>query len=337
MLTLYEGRFVAPALASATPTRMDCSAFHAALASFRLSPLSAEITPTDIRFKTSLPEASLAFLAKSAAEESVPVIGRGRVSGSIEASSPRTPDSALIDQVSISGLQFATTVIPNTQSYRSLANDLGRALALPDFLSPEQQQLKAIEDTADALSRLSGASSPDVLAHIPAIDLKLLADQKLEQLGLPKLIGFGFGKQEILAYVPAARANSLASVILHLAVSIGDTYVSVRPSISFAALASFRSSQIGEGKKTPDQIMAFLEKQLAPVVTPLTSGNTEIKIPIPTNDVVPLDLTKRTTDARTGATIDVKSLTTAVTVSVPQRALLIDSDGLHLLAHVGLQ
>jgi hypothetical protein len=48
----------------------------------------------------------------------------------------------------------------------------------------------------------------------------------------------------------------------------------------------------------------------------------------------PLDLTKTINDDKTGAVIDVKATKTTISVSVPQKVLLIDPDGLHLLLHV---
>jgi hypothetical protein len=286
-LILHDGRFASPGITRTIPARLDCKDFHAVLSSFRTGRLVADISPSEIKFKTSITDAGGAFLARIGAQPEVPVIGQGRLSTvAIEAPSLRKPDEATIGQVAIGGLQFSSSIIPTIANFRRLANDIGNSLALPDFLSPEQQQLKAIQDSADALTKLSN-SAADVLVHIPATEVKFLTDQKLKELGIRKIIDFGFGKQEILAFIPASGTNSPVSLALHLAISIGDTYVSVRPSISFATLSSFSSAQVSSGKRTPEQLAEFLAVKLGPIAKPLTTLDTQIKIPIPTNNVYP--------------------------------------------------
>ena len=333
-LVLNEGHFAAAAQAKADASRLDCTSFHTALANFKTTSILTDISPSQIRFKTTVASANGAFLANIGGPVVLPVIGRGRLNATtFETVTTRNDDSATIDQVSISGLNYASTATPTVATFRTLANDIASSLALPDFLSPEQQQLKAIDETTEALNQLSG-SAADVLVNIPSVEIKFLTDKKLKDLGIPKLIDFGFGKQEILAFVPAPAANSPVSLVLHLALAVRDTYLSVRPSISFAALSALTSNQIGPGKRTPIEIASFLAKQLAPITTPLTTLDTQIKVPIPTSNVAPVDLTKTIHDDKTNAVIDVKATKTTIAVSVPRKALLIDSDGLHLIAHV---
>jgi hypothetical protein len=332
-LVLNEGHFAGTVLARTDASRLDCTSFHAALANFRTTSILTDISPSQVKFKTTVASANGVFLANIGGPALLPVIGRGRLTTAVETVTPRSDDSATIDHLSISGFTYTTSVPSTAATFRSLANDIGRSLALPDFLSPEQQQLKAIGETTEALNQLSG-SAADVLVHIPSAKIKLLTDKKLTELGIPKLIDFGFGQQEILAFVPAPALNSPVSLVLHLALAVGDTYLSVRPSISFAALSTLTSNQIGPGKRTPIEFASFLAKQLAPITTPLTTLDTQIKVPIPTSNVVPVDLSKTIHDDKTNAIIDVKASKTTIAVSVPRKALLIDSDGLHLLAHV---
>lgn len=334
ILTIHNGRFVSSAFARRAPTRIDCTTFHTVLTSIATGPLIAEISPSDIEFRSSIISARGAFLAKLGGEPSLPVIGRGRVSTTaIEASTSRASDDPEIDRMSVGGLQFISAAPPGVSNYRRLANDIGVTLALPDFLSPDQQQLKAIDDTSDALSKLSLTTS-DVLVHVPGTEINALIAQKLKEIGIPRLISFGFSKQEVLAFIPSPSVNSPVSLALHMAVSVGDTFVSIRPSVSFAPLSNFSSSQLGPGKKSLADIASYWTKKLSPILKPLTTLNTEIKIPIPTSDVEPVDLTKSITDPTTGITIDVKSTKTTISIAIPQKVLLIDPDGLHLLVHV---
>jgi hypothetical protein len=333
-LVLNEGHFAAAALSRTDASRLDCTKFHTALASFKTTPIQADISPTQVKFRTTVASANGAFLANIGHPVALPVIGRGRLTTTaIETVTTRGDDGSTIDEVSISGLKYASTGTPTVATFRSLANDIARSLALPDFLSPEQQQLTAIDKTTEALNQLSG-SAADVLVHIPSVEIKFLTDKKLKDMGIPKLIDFGFGKQEILAFVPAPATNSPVSLVLHLAIDVDDTYLSVRPSISFATLSALTSIQVGRGKRTPGEIGLFLARQLAPIITPLTTLDTQIKVPIPTNNIYPVDFTKTTHDDKTNAVIDVKATKAKIAVSVPRKALLIDPDGLHLLAHV---
>jgi hypothetical protein len=333
-LVLNEGHFASTALARTDTSRLDCTGFHTALSNFRTTTILTDISPSQIKFNTTVASANGAFLANIGGPVALPIIGRGRLtSTAVDTVTTRRDDSATIDQMSISGLNYVSTATPTAATFRTLANDIASSLALPDFLSPEQQQLKAIDETTEALNQLSG-SAADVLVNIPSVEIKFLTAKKLKDLGIPRLIDFGFGKQEILAFVPAPAANSPVSLVLHLALAVGDTYLSVRPSISFAALSGLTSNQLGPGKRTPMEIASFLGKQLAPITTPLTTLDTQIKVPIPTSNVAPVDLTKTIHDDKTNAVIDVKATKTTIAVSVPRKALLIDSDGLHLLAHV---
>jgi hypothetical protein len=333
-LVINSGRFASAALVRPSATRLDCTGFHAVLATVTTGVLTADISAKDITFRSSITAATGAFLAKIGGPLAIPAIGRGRLSTtSIEATTLRAPDAATIDQLSVAGLRFVTHVTPGAANFRTLANDVGNTLALPDFLSPEQQQLKEIAATAAALTELTKTTS-DVLVHIPGDEINVLVAAKLKEVGIPNAISFGFGKQEILAFVPAPRANSPVSLVLHLAAAIEDTYVSVRTSVSFAPLSSLSSTQIGPGKTTLAQLAGYLLAKLAPVINPLTKLDTEIKVPIPTNDVYPVDLTKTIHDDATGANITITSDKTKVAVAIPQKALLIDPDGLHLLLHV---
>src|ERR1019366_1584483 len=99
-------------------------------------------------------------------------------------------------------------------------------------------------------------------------------------------------------------------------------------------ISSWGSAQIGPGKRTLAEISAYLLAKLASIIGPLTKLDTEIRVPIPTNNVYPVDLSKTIHDDKSDATIDVKATKTQVSVSIAQKALLIDTDGLHVLVHV---
>jgi hypothetical protein len=60
-------------------------------------------------------------------------------------------------------------------------------------------------------------------------------------------------------------------------------------------------------------------------------------VPIPTVPAVPLNFGGPITDDKTGATIKVTTARKDLVVSVPYKAFLIDSDGLHLMAQVDIQ
>jgi hypothetical protein len=335
-LFLSKGRFSAAAFKKHDPSRLDCKSFNSAVEMLDTATLTADISATDVKLRTSISRAAGVFLARIGAGE-LPLLGRGRVSvDSIEAVSPRSPAGAVFGQPSVSGFHYTSALLPSVANFRAVANDVGSALNLPDFLSPEQQQLKAINDTEQALTSLS-QSTPDVLVHVPGDEINYLVGRKLKEIGIPKAISFGFGKQEVLAFIPASTASNPTALTLHLALSVGDTYLSVRPSIYFGSVGSFSSAQIGAGKKSTDDLAAFLQKQLAPLINPLLKFDTNIKVPIPTNNVYPLDLTNTITDAATGATINVKAAKTQIGIAIPQKALMIDPGGLHLLLHVDVK
>jgi hypothetical protein len=336
-IILNKGRFTAAAIKKQERSQLNCQSFHSAIESFDTSTLTADISPAEVKLKTSIPRATGLFLARIGAGGQLPLVGRGKVAlDSIEASSPRNPNEAIFGQPFLSGLRYVSGVSPSVANARSVANDVGNTLNLPDFLSPEQQQLKAIEDTAQALTAIAQTTS-DVLVHVPGDEVNYLVANKLKEIGIPKVISFGFGKQEVLAFIPASTSTNPTALTLHLALSVGDTYLSIRPSIYFGAIGSFTSAQTGSGKKTVDDLKAYLEKKLAPLLNPLTKFDTNIKVPIPTNNVYPLDLTKTITDATTGAIINVKSTKAQIGVSIPQKALLVDPSGLHLLLHVDVK
>jgi len=336
-IVLNKGRFAAVAIKKQERSKLDCQSFHSAIESFNTGALTADISPTEVKLRTSIPRATGLFLARIGAGGPLPLVGRGRVAlDSIEASSPRKTNEAIFGQPSLSGLRYVSAVSPTVANARSVANDVGSTLNLPDFLSPEQQQLKAIDDTAQALTAIAQTTS-DVLVHVPGDEVNYLVARKLKEIGIPKVISFGFGKQEVLAFIPASTASNPTALTLHLALSVGDTYLSIRPSIYFGAIGNFTSAQTGSGKKSVDDLRAYLEKQLAPLLNPLTKFDTNIKVPIPTDNVYPLDLTNTIIDPTTGATINVKATKAQVGVSIPQKALLIDPGGFHLLLHVDVK
>jgi hypothetical protein len=334
-LTLNNGYFYASEVNATDASELNCGRFHANIDNFSSGQIMVEVKPDSIQVKSSISQANGSFLAATGEKIPIPVIGMGKATvASLSASCERKPDVVTINQMTVAGLNFLSSRKPTALNFRSIANDVADNLALPDFLSPQQQQLKAIRATADQLKQLT---RPDVLAHVPATEIKMLVNEKLKEIGISKLISFDFGKQEVLAFVPSAQANSSISLALHLAISIEDTYASVRPSVSFAPVSAFSSRQLSGARHTPDEFLAFLDAQLAPIVGPLRKFDTEIKVPIPTVPAVPLNFGGPITDDKTGATIKVTTARKDLVVSVPYKAFLIDSDGLHLMAQVDIQ
>lgn len=334
-LTLNKGHFYAAALTANDASILNCGTFHANIHDFSSGQIFVEVQPDQIQVKSSVLHATGSFLAKTGQNISVPIIGMGRAAiASLSASCERKPDNVTVNQLTVAGLDFLSNRKPTASSFRSIADDVAEDLDLPDFLSPTQQQLKAIRATAEQLLQLS---RPDVLVHVPATDIKMLVNDKLKDIGISKVISFDFGKQEILAFVPSAQVNSPISLALHLAISIEDSYASVRPSVTFAPLSSFSTSQLRGAGHTPGELLAFLDTQLAPIVGPLQKFDTEIKIPIPTSPTVPLAFGPPFTDPTTNATISVASAKKDLVIEIPHKAYLIDPDGLHLMVQVDVQ
>jgi hypothetical protein len=196
--------------------------------------------------------------------------------------------------------------------------------------SPGEQQHDAIEQAQKQLATYSG---PSFLLNLPSKQLSDLIGNELTSIHVPDT-AVSFDKQQILITTrvidPAMGLKGITFIIV-VSPSIEKSNIVLRYSLSLAALTSIEIP----GSVPLEKLLALIQSHSSEIQTTIGDPNANVTLPIPTNIFQPINLSMALPpDPATHTQINLTSAPTTLTLNIVGADLLIDSDGIHLLARL---
>jgi hypothetical protein len=305
------------------------------------------------------------LVGKALSAPPVPVLTSGRLRiSNLSATSSLSKESAKLQDVQLKGISLNPAVI----SRSDLDNDtssfpLGRTVHLlpaafrPEEASPQasgdpshvsisareqqflaelnlgspgEQQHNAIEQAQKQLTSYSG---PSFLLNLPGKQLSNLIDNELTSIHVPSTT-VSFDKQQILVTTrvmdPALGLKGITFVLV-VSPSIEKSNIVLRYALSLAALTSVEIP----GSIPLEKLLDLIQTHSSDMQITVGNPNANVTVPIPTNIFQPINLNMALPpDPATQTQINLVSAPTTLTLNIVGADLLIDSDGIHVLAQL---
>ena len=225
---------------------------------------------------------------------------------------------------------LTTNVVPSSVSISAREQQFLAELSLG---SPGEQQHDAI---AQARKQLTNYSEPGFLINIPSKQLSTLITSQLDSIHVPNTTA-QFDKQQLLVTAsikdPAIGQKGITFVIT-LSPTIETSNLVLRYSLSLAALTVVDIS----GAISLEKLFGLIKSHSSDLQITVGDPNARVTVPIPTNIFEPISLsTTLPPDPATKTQVTLISAPTSLTLNLVGADLLIDSDGIHVLARLLLE
>jgi hypothetical protein len=222
---------------------------------------------------------------------------------------------------------------PTEPSPVSLSPRQMRFLIELDLSSPASQQHDAV---AASRKQLTTFSDPNFLVHLPSADLAQLVTTELDSIGIPNTT-VDFRKQQILLTVkapPSFLGPDALKFILTIAPSVEGSTIVMRYAVSIAAVTSLNIPT----SILIDKIFDQIRTDASSVQIAVTNPNATVVVPLPTKFLQPIDFNQTPPpDPQTKTQVTITSVPASVTLEIAGADLLIDANGIHILATLGLK
>lgn len=202
-------------------------------------------------------------------------------------------------------------------------------LAAVGWLNPDEQRRRAIEETR---KQLADQQTPGLFVFLKRQDIQPYMESRLKDVLLGVPVDLVFGKQEFLV---GLAKNATPPVPLdfqiHLAPSVVESDLLLRPSISIAALGNYAT----QNRAALATVWTGLVSQLRDYIQRATSE--PIRVPLPTLTEEESDLTKLKIQPPSSGpqfTVTVTKGDVRLGIKLNKPALIVSPDGLRLLSEV---
>jgi hypothetical protein len=202
-------------------------------------------------------------------------------------------------------------------------------LAAVGWLNPEAQRRRAIEDTR---KQLANQQAPGLFVFLKREDIEPYMETRLKEVLLGVPVDLVFGKQEFLVGLAKGATPPVPlDFQIHLAPSIVESDLILRPSISIAALGNYAT----QNRAALATVWTGLVSRLRDYIQRATSE--PIRVPLPKLTEGDSDLTKLKIQPPPSGpqfTVTVTKGDVRLGIKLNNPALIISPDGLRLLSEV---